>query len=62
MSTVFQHKTVLLKEAVSALALRPDGVYVDGTFGRVHVVLDKIVHLHALDAPVLQALHDLLGQ
>lgn len=34
MSTVFQHKTVLLKEAVSALALRPDGVYVDGTFGR----------------------------
>ncbi|HLU77401.1 MAG TPA: 16S rRNA (cytosine(1402)-N(4))-methyltransferase RsmH, partial [Burkholderiales bacterium] len=28
------HRTVLLKEAVEALAIRPDGVYVDGTFGR----------------------------
>jgi len=28
------HITVLLKEAVDALAIRPDGVYVDGTFGR----------------------------
>lgn len=28
------HVTVLLKEAVDALALRPDGVYVDATFGR----------------------------
>lgn len=33
----FQHRTVLLNEAVDALALtdiRADGVYVDGTFGR----------------------------
>ncbi|MEO7494294.1 MAG: 16S rRNA (cytosine(1402)-N(4))-methyltransferase RsmH [Massilia sp.] len=33
----FQHRTVLLDEAVDALALdgvRADGVYVDGTFGR----------------------------
>ena len=33
----YQHKTVLLEEAVNALALdgaRADGVYVDGTFGR----------------------------
>ena len=29
-----QHTTVLLVEAVDALAHRPDGVYVDGTFGR----------------------------
>jgi len=29
-----QHKTVLLNEAVEALCVRPDGVYVDGTFGR----------------------------
>ena len=28
------HVTVLLTEAVEALAIRPDGVYVDGTFGR----------------------------
>lgn len=28
------HITVLLNEAVDALAVRPDGVYVDGTFGR----------------------------
>ncbi len=28
------HITVLLHEAVEGLALRPDGVYVDGTFGR----------------------------
>ncbi|NMG28868.1 16S rRNA (cytosine(1402)-N(4))-methyltransferase RsmH [Aromatoleum evansii] len=29
-----RHVTVLLSEAVDALAIRPDGVYVDGTFGR----------------------------
>lgn len=34
MSAVFQHKTVLLEEAVDALNPQPDGVYVDGTFGR----------------------------
>ena len=28
------HITVLLDEAVEALAVKPDGVYVDGTFGR----------------------------
>ena len=28
------HVTVLLREAVDALAVKPDGVYVDGTFGR----------------------------
>ncbi|HUU73923.1 MAG TPA: 16S rRNA (cytosine(1402)-N(4))-methyltransferase RsmH [Burkholderiales bacterium] len=28
------HKTVLLREAVSALNIKTDGIYVDGTFGR----------------------------
>lgn len=28
------HITVLLDEAVDALAIKPAGVYVDGTFGR----------------------------
>ncbi|WP_373974189.1 16S rRNA (cytosine(1402)-N(4))-methyltransferase RsmH [Chitinibacter sp. SCUT-21] len=30
----FVHRTVLLDEAVDALAIQPDGVYVDCTFGR----------------------------
>jgi len=29
-----EHLTVLLEEAVDALAIRADGIYVDGTFGR----------------------------
>lgn len=33
-SAAFAHQTVLLTEAVDALAIRPDGVYVDCTFGR----------------------------
>ena len=34
MSEGFAHTTVLLNEAVEALAIKPDGIYVDGTFGR----------------------------
>lgn len=34
MSAVQSHISVLLAEAVDALAIRADGVYVDGTFGR----------------------------
>ncbi len=30
----YAHVTVLLHEAVDALAVRPDGIYADGTFGR----------------------------
>ena len=32
--TPFVHRTVLLEEAVAALNLRPDGCYIDATFGR----------------------------
>ncbi|WP_062268916.1 16S rRNA (cytosine(1402)-N(4))-methyltransferase RsmH [Endozoicomonas arenosclerae] len=40
-----QHITVLLNEAVEALVTDPDGIYVDGTFGRgghSRAVLDKL--------------------
>lgn len=29
----FQHKPVLLEETISNLAIKPDGVYIDGTVG-----------------------------
>ena len=34
MSVALTHQTVLLREAVDALSVKPSGVYVDGTFGR----------------------------
>ncbi|ANQ84015.1 S-adenosyl-methyltransferase MraW [Azoarcus olearius] len=34
MSAQLQHVSVLLTEAVDALAIKPEGIYVDGTFGR----------------------------
>ncbi len=34
MSVDLSHETVLLHEAVTALHIRPDGVYIDGTYGR----------------------------
>lgn len=34
MSKQYQHTTVLLDEAVKVLNLKPDGIYLDGTFGR----------------------------
>ncbi|MBU1776620.1 MAG: 16S rRNA (cytosine(1402)-N(4))-methyltransferase, partial [Gammaproteobacteria bacterium] len=34
MSEGLVHATVLLNEAVEALEIKPDGIYVDGTFGR----------------------------
>jgi len=39
------HATVLLKEAVEALEIKPDGIYVDGTFGRgghSRLILEKL--------------------
>lgn len=34
MTSLFTHDTVLLNEAIEALALKPDGFYIDGTYGR----------------------------
>lgn len=34
MSQEFAHLTVLLKETVDGLNIQPDGIYIDGTFGR----------------------------
>ena len=45
MSVGLSHDTVLLHEAVDSLQLRPDGIYVDGTFGRgghSRLILEKL--------------------
>ncbi|MCK8211288.1 16S rRNA (cytosine(1402)-N(4))-methyltransferase RsmH [Erwinia amylovora] len=34
MQDTYKHTTVLLYEAVNALNIKPDGIYIDGTFGR----------------------------
>jgi 16S rRNA (cytosine1402-N4)-methyltransferase len=34
MSQEFAHLSVLLKETVDGLNIQPDGIYIDGTFGR----------------------------
>ena len=34
MEKIYKHKTVLLDEAVDALAIEPNGFYIDGTYGR----------------------------
>ncbi|OEE51906.1 16S rRNA (cytosine(1402)-N(4))-methyltransferase [Enterovibrio norvegicus] len=34
MSEQFSHISVLLQESIDGLAIKPDGIYVDGTFGR----------------------------
>ena len=45
MSEGLVHATVLLNEAVEALQIKPDGIYVDGTFGRgghSRLILEKL--------------------
>ncbi|MBY7804688.1 16S rRNA (cytosine(1402)-N(4))-methyltransferase RsmH [Vibrio fluvialis] len=34
MTESFQHISVLLHESIDGLAIKPDGIYIDGTFGR----------------------------
>ncbi len=69
MSGALVHATVLLNEAVEALQVKPDGVYVDGTFGRgghSRLILEKLGErgrLIALDKDPMaiaagQAIHD----
>ena len=44
MSVDASHTTVLLHEAVDALQVQPQGIYVDGTFGRgghSRLILDR---------------------
>ncbi|MDU6108626.1 MAG: 16S rRNA (cytosine(1402)-N(4))-methyltransferase RsmH [Klebsiella pneumoniae] len=40
----YKHTTVLLDEAVNGLNIRPDGIYIDGTFGRGDDPRFSIVH------------------
>ena len=45
MTAALSHQTVLLREAVEALTIKPAGVYVDGTFGRgghSRAILDQL--------------------
>ena len=43
----YGHKPVLLRECLDALAIRPDGVYVDGTLGRAGHSLEIVRRLTA---------------
>jgi len=49
------HQSVLFDESVSALCIKPDGIYIDGTFGRgghSKAIVDKLGsdgHLYAFD-------------
>lgn len=41
----YHHTTVLLNESIEVLAIKPDGIYVDGTFGRgghSRLILEKL--------------------
>ncbi|VFP79654.1 16S rRNA (cytosine(1402)-N(4))-methyltransferase RsmH [Candidatus Erwinia haradaeae] len=55
MKEIFQHIPVLLHEAVSGLNIHPNGVYIDGTFGRgghsraILSQLGEYGHLYAMD-------------
>ena len=45
MTQAFKHISVLLNESIDGLAIKPDGVYIDGTFGRgghSRVILSKL--------------------
>lgn len=45
MNTAFEHLSVLLPESIEALSVKPDGIYLDATFGRgghSQAILDKL--------------------
>ena len=43
----FNHKPVLLDECIEALAIRPDGIYLDGTLGGAGHSLEIVKRLHS---------------
>ena len=43
----FNHKPVLLDECIEALAIRPDGIYLDGTLGGAGHSLEIVKHLRS---------------
>ena len=45
MEAVYGHKPVLLQECLDALAIKPDGIYVDGTLGRAGHSLEIVRRL-----------------
>ncbi|MEG0441150.1 MAG: 16S rRNA (cytosine(1402)-N(4))-methyltransferase RsmH [Oscillospiraceae bacterium] len=66
--TNFSHKPVLLWECIEGLAIRPDGIYVDGTLGRAGHSIEiakKLTtgHLYCIDrdGAALEAAPDRLG-
>lgn len=55
MTESFQHISVLLHESIDGLAIKPDGIYIDGTFGRgghSRTILSQLGpngHLYSID-------------
>lgn len=48
----FKHVTVLLDEAVNGLNIKPNGIYIDGTFGRgghSRLILSQLGGARSLD-------------
>ena len=48
---VFSHKPVLLDECIETLAIRPEGVYLDGTLGRAGHSWEIVRRLNAGEVP-----------
>jgi 16S rRNA (cytosine1402-N4)-methyltransferase len=63
-----EHRSVLAVESVEALAIQPDGIYVDATYGagghttRILAVLGPAGRVVALDADPVARLHDADGR
>ena len=66
----FKHKSVLLKESIEALQIKPDGIYVDGTLGGGGHSYEICRHLSdkgrliciAQDAAAIEAAKERLGE
>lgn len=68
--TKFMHLSVLLNEAIEGLAIKPDGIYIDATFGRgghSKAILQRLNHQGRLiaidkDPEAVRFAHENLGQ